>query len=310
MVTLPQRSGSQEAIFDKFKESIFSDLHVATIGIVTALDATTGLPTVKPLINERLVQSNGTTTWQEFPEIPDTPYVGSAPSVGDQVLLIFCDYDLSGWLSGYGTDESGNLTPQNQEILRSHSLSNAVAITGLVTASTSAPAITYTAITDATTTDNGTGVSNALLKFVESYEGFSATWYNLGDGTYTIGYGYTSTTQTLPSGWTAPLTEETAESLLNYVLENRYIPSVQSTFSGYTLTQNQFDSMVSFAYNLGSVQSALAKAVKAGTTGTELKDVFELYCHAKINGKVKVLPGLLKRRDAEWRIFVYGDYQV
>lgn len=214
MVTFTQRSGSQEAVFDKFKESIFADLHVATIGVVTALDAATGLPTVKPIINERIVQNDGTVTWQEYPEIPDTPYIGNAPSVGSSVLLIFCDHDLSSWLSSAGTDTSGNPTPRNQEILRSHSLSNAVAITGLVTSATSSSAITYSKITNEDKTNNGTGVSNALVKFLENYEGYRADWYNLGDGTYTIGYGYTSKTQTLPSGWTAPLTQETAGSLL------------------------------------------------------------------------------------------------
>jgi lysozyme len=303
MLTWTQRSGSQEAVFDKFKESIFSDLHVATIGVVTALDSITGLPTVKPIINERIVQSDGTITWQEYPEIPDTPYIGNAPSVGSSVLLIFCDHDLSSWLSSAGTDTSGTPTPQNQEILRSHSLSNAVAITGLVTSSTASSAITYASITDASTANNGTGVSDALVKFIERYEGCVLDWYDDGYGNQTIGYGHTGS---LPAGYTAPLTQATAESLLQYDLTSR-IASVQSIFSDHTLTQNQFDALVDFVFNLGSGNlsgSTLAANIKAGASSEVLKVGFEAYCHA--NGKV--VAGLVKRRDAEWAMFCNNQY--
>jgi len=136
MFTLPQRIGGQEAIFDKFKESIFSDLKVASIGNVMAIDTATNLLTVKPLVNERIVNNDGSVKWQEYPVIPDTPYVGGTPKIGDTVLIIYCDYDLSCLLSATGVDTTGSPATVNQEVLRSHSLSNAVAITGLGTSAT------------------------------------------------------------------------------------------------------------------------------------------------------------------------------
>ncbi|MEA4814445.1 MAG: glycoside hydrolase family protein [Oscillospiraceae bacterium] len=303
MNTLPERDGSQEALFDKFKESIFADLHVATIGIVTALDADTGLPTVKPIINQRVVASNGSTYWMSYTEIPDTPYIGEAPAIGSAVLLIFCDHDISGYLDSTGVTTADDPNTINQEILRSHNLANAVAITGLTQSSSAAPATTYAPIVGYSTTDNGSGVSNALVFFLESYEGCVLDWYDDGFGNLTIGYGHTGD---LPSGWTAPLTPETAETLLQYDLTNTYIPIVQSTFTGYTLSQNQFDALVSFVYNLGSVYPDMEAAVKGGTTGTAMKEVFDEYCHAK----GKVVQGLLKRRDAEWAMYNDGNYQI
>lgn len=72
---------------------------------------------------------------------------------------------------------------------------------------------------------------------------------------------------------------------------------------GLKLTQYQFDSLVSFAYNVGfgSLQSStLLKRIK-GANGS-IYDAFAMWNRA--DGKV--LKGLVKRREAEANLFING----
>jgi|GEM_PF-3252262 len=314
MLTIPQRSGSQEVVFDKFKESIFSDLRVATIGVVTAVDTVGGLLTVKPIINERIVNNDGSVKWQEFPEIPDTPYIGGAPVQGALVLLVFCDHDISCLLSTTGVDTTGIPATQNQEILRSHALSNAVAITGLGTSAAASPSIAYTfgSIT-ASRDNNGTGVSNALLQLIKSHEGCVLNWYQDIAGYWTIGIGHMNNSKVLPSGFTAPLTQETALQLLNYDINHTYLSAVLSAFSGVTLAQNQIDALTDFCYALGGGYfrsgQRLYDDIMAGVTDKSiLRKDFEAYCKVNINGVLTANSYALKIRDVEWNMYCNNDY--
>ena len=197
--------GDIQDLLVKFREAIFADLKVATIAIVTAIDSKTGLLTVKPAINERVVLPNGDTTWREAPEIPDTPYInpmGLAPKVGDPVLLIFCDQDISSWLPTTGATVGGAPAPQNQQILFRHDLNNAVAILGLINSSRSTSKFAYKAISTfalsgvnitASKADLGGGFSGALVEWIKNWEGlpeYALDWYDDGFGNPTIGYGH------------------------------------------------------------------------------------------------------------------------
>ena len=90
-----------------------------------------------------------------------------------------------------------------------------------------------------TTSENG-------LKFIELNEGFSATAYN-DNGKLCWGYGHDQ-----QPGENAPesLTEEEAEALLINDLATRIEPTVNALVPP-TCTQNQFDALCDFAYNLG-----------------------------------------------------------
>ena len=75
------------------------------------------------------------------------------------------------------------------------------------------------------------------------------------------------------------------------------------------LNQNEFDSLCSFAYNCGVNalinQSTLYKRICDGVRDSSLEENFEAWSHA---GKV-VLQGLLRRRKAEYKIFMFGVYE-
>jgi len=74
------------------------------------------------------------------------------------------------------------------------------------------------------------------------------------------------------------------------------------------LTQNQFDALVSFVFNVGVKNfqpSTLLKLLNSGKYDAAA-DQLQRWCHAKDpkSGKVGVLPGLVKRRAEEKEVFL------
>lgn len=135
------------------------------------------------------------------------------------------------------------------------------------------------------------------IKLIKSFEGFSAKPYKCPAGVPTIGYGATYYTNgkkvTMNDGM---ITEQKGVDLLISMLDT-YEKGVDS-YCIDTITQNQFDALVSFAYNvgLGNLKSStLLKKVNANPNDPTIANEF-----AKWNkGGGKVLAGLTKRRKAE-----------
>ena len=78
--------------------------------------------------------------------------------------------------------------------------------------------------------------------------------------------------------------------------------------NGITLSQNQIDALISTAFNIGEgglLGSTLFKNICNGVTD---KDTIysNFLAWSKCNGKT--WEGLLKRRKAEYNLFMYGDY--
>ena len=130
-----------------------------------------------------------------------------------------------------------------------------------------------------------------ILKY---FEGCKLTAYQDSVGVWTIGYGHT---KGVHDGMT--ITQEQAEQMLLTELEEYegYIESMVTV----PLTQNQFDALVVWVYNLGPTNfknSTLLKELNAGNynaASTEIKR------WNKAGGKV--LAGLVKRREAEAQLF-------
>lgn len=81
-----------------------------------------------------------------------------------------------------------------------------------------------------------------------------------------------------------------AEAYLRADLE-KYEKKVDK-YRKYAWTQNEFDAMVSFAYNVGSIDKLTAN-------GTRSKPVIAEKLLLYNKGGGKVLPGLVRRREAE-----------
>jgi lysozyme len=153
----------------------------------------------------------------------------------------------------------------------------------------------------------GLPVSNNLMAFLESWEGFSATeatgedYWNL-----TIGYGHV----VQPGEIFTSLTQDAAQQLLISDLSNGgYIKSVQNEFGKVLTTQSQLDALVSLCYNIGTGgwgDLNLTQDIKDGSNADTLKADFESICY--VGGQYS--PGLERRRDAEWLMFTQGVYQL
>jgi GH24 family phage-related lysozyme (muramidase) len=146
--------------------------------------------------------------------------------------------------------------------------------------------------------------SDKLVSFIANYESFSATPYRGADSqNRTIGYGHVIK----PGENYERLTEEQARELLKKDIEH-FVDKVNALTKDISLTQQQFDALVDFAYNCGEgalARSTLLKDIKGGVaTDEKLKADFEAWC--KCNGKT--LLGLWRRRIDEWEMWKSGDY--
>jgi lysozyme len=97
-----------------------------------------------------------------------------------------------------------------------------------------------------------------------------------------------------------PITKEQAEELLKHSLST-YEKAVDS-FCRDDISQNQFDALVSFCYNVGTgalQKSTLIKKVNANPKDVTISDEFMKW--NKANGRVLV--GLTRRRQSESKLY-------
>lgn len=148
--------------------------------------------------------------------------------------------------------------------------------------------------------------SGSLIDFIKVHEGYSAAAYTGADvQNRTIGYGHVIQ----QSENYTNLSQSQATSLLKHDLSSS-VASVNKEFAGIPLTQSQFDSLVSFAYNLGDniwgSAPTLVSDIKSGASAEKLKSDFIAYDHC--NGQE--LTGLYNRRLDEWMMFTSGSYNL
>ena len=145
-------------------------------------------------------------------------------------------------------------------------------------------------------------ISNKGLELIKTFEGLSLKPYLDVVNIPTIGFGNTyyedGTKVTLKD---KPITEERATQLLDFIANKTFSENINKVVK-VALNQNQFDALVSFAYNLGNgnlQQSTLLKKVNNNDfIGASLE--FEKW--NKAGGKV--LSGLTKRITAEKELFL------
>ena len=146
--------------------------------------------------------------------------------------------------------------------------------------------------------------SDKLLELIKESEGFSSTPYLCPAKIPTIGYGSTK----YPDGRKVslsdnPITKEEATTYLRFdVVDAEKLVTKTVTVP---LTQGQFDALVDFVYNLGSgalLSSTLLKVLNNGDYSTANNE-FLKWNKARIDGILKELPGLTKRRKAEQMLF-------
>jgi len=130
-----------------------------------------------------------------------------------------------------------------------------------------------------------------ILKF---FEGCRLTAYQDSVGVWTIGYGHT---KGVYDGMT--ITQEEAEQMLLTELEE-YEGYVEK-YVTVPLTQNQFDALVVWVYNLGPTNFRNSTLLKELNSGNYTAAGKEITRWNKAGGKV--LAGLVRRREAEAKLF-------
>ncbi|MHC0025765.1 lysozyme [Enterobacter vonholyi] len=150
-------------------------------------------------------------------------------------------------------------------------------------------------------------ISNNGLNLIKTYEGLELTAYpdpGTGGAPWTIGYGHTGPEVHAGLVWTQQQAEQAlASDVAQFERDVTSLVKVQ-------INQNQFDALVSFAYNCGSDidaddipeglgDSTLLKKLNAGDYDGAAN---EFPKWNKSGGKV--MSGLTKRRNAERSLFL------
>lgn len=135
-------------------------------------------------------------------------------------------------------------------------------------------------------------VSNNGIKLIQQFEGCRLTAYKAvaSEKYYTIGYGHYGSDVT--KGMT--ITQAKATSLLKSDLAK--FEKLVNKYEKYKFNQNEFDALVSFAYNIGNIDNLTRYGLR---TRAEISDAMVKY--NKAGGKV--LAGLTNRRKAEQKLF-------
>jgi len=163
--------------------------------------------------------------------------------------------------------------------------------------------------------DNSTTslVSDDCISFVKGYEKFYSYKYDDNTGTLTQGFGATGNEI---ANWGDTITEAEASEELQTVINANYAKPIKADLDakGITLTQCQFDSLTSCAYNIG-VSSLLGSTlyrytVSNGRDADIIKEYFLMWdkCYDEDTKQIEVSQGLYLRRVAEANIFNNGVY--
>lgn len=145
-------------------------------------------------------------------------------------------------------------------------------------------------------------VSDELVDFIKSQEGFSPVAYKpLPTDRFTLGYG-----STFIDGEPVQEGDTITEEMATRVLTNSLNAAAAQLSIGLPLvvTQQQFDAVISLAYNIGISAFKNSLTGQYFYQGKDISDRFSLY--NKSGGTV--IQGLVNRRQKETQIYTNGVY--
>ena len=132
------------------------------------------------------------------------------------------------------------------------------------------------------------------LALIQRFEGFSAVPYRCPAGYWTIGYGHR-----LVNAVHESIHQE--QGLLFLRQDVRIAESAIRHLIRATLTQAQFDALVSFTFNLGS--GALQRSSLRRVINREDHEAVPAQLMRWVWGGGRKLPGLVRRREAEVKLY-------
>ena len=137
------------------------------------------------------------------------------------------------------------------------------------------------------------------LELIKKFEGCRLTAYKAlpTERYYTIGYGHYGSD--VKKGQT--ITQEEADALL--AKDVKKFEYRVSAYEKYNWSQNEFDSLVSFAYNIGNIDGLTNYGQRSREMIAE-----KMLLYVKSGGQT--ISGLVKRRQAEKLLFLAKDTEV
>ena len=148
-------------------------------------------------------------------------------------------------------------------------------------------------------------VSPNGINMIKSDEGLRLTAYQDQAEVWTIGYGSVSYQNGAAVKKGDVITMQQAEDLLLWEV-NMKTGSVASMVSGVALNQNQYDSLIDFAYNAGTGAlqvSTLLKRIKANPQDPTITDAFMMWDKIHVDGQLVYNAGLAARRQREAQLY-------
>jgi len=147
-----------------------------------------------------------------------------------------------------------------------------------------------------------TTTSNKGVELIKKHEGFRSKAYKCPAGVWTIGYGHTLNVKNT--------------DIINLV-QGEYFLRQDLTHAENTvkkhltrLSQNQYDALVSFVFNVGSGNfqtSTLLRKAKVNPNDDKIRYEFSRWNKAKVNGVLTPLLGLTRRRKDEADLYFSRD---
>lgn len=139
------------------------------------------------------------------------------------------------------------------------------------------------------------------LDIIKNFESFSAKPYSDQGGVLTIGYGFTKAD--LPEiNPSMTMSREEADQILKRIIIQKYAPAVGRVVSGFNISDKQFASLISFAYNVGINGFINSKVVKYIKNRDFHRAAQSLQSWVYVKGKKS--KGLVNRRNIEKKHFL------
>ena len=136
-------------------------------------------------------------------------------------------------------------------------------------------------------------IGQAGLNLIKQFEGCRLTAYQCSAGVWTIGYGHTAGVykgMKISQAQADTFLKQDIVKFEKYINNPSYVPFTDK------LNQNQFDALVSFAFNLGQGN---VKKLCTGRVMNQIPSAMQQYCKAA----GKTLLGLQRRRKAEAALY-------
>ena len=153
-----------------------------------------------------------------------------------------------------------------------------------------------------------------LIELIKQFEGCKLTAYKCPAGKWTIGFGSTFYMDGTPVREGDKITQADADIMLQKIVDDFRLQVVRIVPG--TLPAGAVDALASFAYNCGVAalqKSTLLKRIKENPMNLK---AIEAEFNKWVKGGGKVLPGLVRRRAMEYRMYAdailnqYSRYEL